>query len=117
GHAPAALQPVCVGPHPQARPRGLSSSRFLGRIVREAPPSVPCAGVWMAKAACLVLGEHGRLARALREALEHAPSLAARYAALMSRILNLSAPRGAATSTTSPFLRPMIALPTGDSFE
>src|SRR6266536_4637868 len=35
----------------------------------------------------------------------------------MSMILNLSLPRGAATSTTSPFLRPMIALPTGDSFE
>src|SRR5436190_127853 len=35
----------------------------------------------------------------------------------MSMILNVSLPRGAATSTTSPFLRPMIALPTGDSFE
>src|SRR6478609_4678287 len=35
----------------------------------------------------------------------------------MSMILNLSLPRGAATSTVSPFFRPMIALPTGDSFE
>ena len=35
----------------------------------------------------------------------------------MSMILNVSLPRGAATSTVSPFLRPMIALPTGDSFE
>src|SRR5713226_5048281 len=35
----------------------------------------------------------------------------------MSMILNLSLPRGAATSTVSPFLRPMIALPTGDSFD
>src|SRR3954462_2516499 len=39
------------------------------------------------------------------------------YAALMSMILNLSVPRGAETSTTSPFFLPMIALPTGDSFE
>ena len=29
----------------------------------------------------------------------------------------MSEPRGAATSTTSPFFLPMIALPTGDSFE
>src|SRR5437764_894569 len=35
----------------------------------------------------------------------------------MSMILNFSLPRGAATSTISPFLRPMIALPTGDSLE
>ena len=35
----------------------------------------------------------------------------------MSMILNVILPRGAATSTVSPFLRPMIALPTGDSFE
>src|SRR5581483_3436539 len=40
-----------------------------------------------------------------------------RQAALLSMILNFRAPRGAATSTTSPFWRPMIALPTGDSFE
>ena len=39
------------------------------------------------------------------------------YAALMSRILYFSDPRGAATSTVSPFFLPMIALPTGDSFE
>src|SRR6188508_1442393 len=39
------------------------------------------------------------------------------YAALISRILNLSVPRGAETSTVSPFLWPMIALPTGDSFD
>src|SRR6266508_5895838 len=39
------------------------------------------------------------------------------YAALISTILNLSVPRGAATSTVSPFLWPMMALPTGDSFE
>src|SRR3712207_1036860 len=32
-------------------------------------------------------------------------------------ILYLREPRGAETSTISPFLRPMIALPTGDSFE
>ena len=35
----------------------------------------------------------------------------------MSRILYLSEPRGAETSTVSPFFLPMIALPTGDSFE
>src|SRR5919109_585581 len=35
----------------------------------------------------------------------------------MSMILNLRDPRGAATSTVSPFLCPMIARPTGDSFE
>src|SRR6266542_2290543 len=35
----------------------------------------------------------------------------------MSMILNLSVPRGAETSTVSTFLRPMIALPTGDSFD
>src|SRR6476660_8133251 len=35
----------------------------------------------------------------------------------MSMILKVSLPRGAATSTVSPFLRPMIARPTGDSFE
>ena len=35
----------------------------------------------------------------------------------MATILYFRAPRGAVTSTTSPFLRPMIALPTGDSFE
>src|SRR5436189_3106600 len=39
------------------------------------------------------------------------------YAALISRILNFIAPRGASTSTVSPFFLPMIALPTGDSFE
>ena len=39
------------------------------------------------------------------------------YAALISMILNFSAPLGAATSTTSPFFFPMIALPTGDSLE
>ena len=40
------------------------------------------------------------------------------YAALISMILNFSLePRGVATSTVSPFFRPMIALPTGDSFE
>ena len=37
--------------------------------------------------------------------------------ALISRILNFIDPRGAATSTVSPFFLPMIALPTGDSFE
>src|SRR5262249_60869120 len=42
---------------------------------------------------------------------------AAAYAALMSMILNVSLPRGAATSTVSPFFLPMIALPTGDSLE
>src|SRR6188474_2699282 len=35
----------------------------------------------------------------------------------MSMILNFKEPRGAATSTVSPFLWPMIALPTGDSLE
>ena len=35
----------------------------------------------------------------------------------MSRILYFSDPRGATTSTVSPFFLPMIALPTGDSFE
>ena len=41
-----------------------------------------------------------------------------RQAALMSMILYLSAlPRGVVTSTVSPFFLPMIALPTGDSFE
>src|SRR3954454_13707369 len=39
------------------------------------------------------------------------------HAALISRILYFIAPRGAVTSTVSPFLWPMIALPTGDSFE
>ena len=39
------------------------------------------------------------------------------HAALISRILNFSEPRGAETSTVSPFFLPMIALPTGDSFE
>ena len=40
------------------------------------------------------------------------------YAALISMILNFTfEPRGVMTSTVSPFLRPMIALPTGDSFE
>src|SRR5688500_13925101 len=39
------------------------------------------------------------------------------YAAWMSRILYFKDPRGAATSTVSPFFLPMIALPTGDSFE
>jgi hypothetical protein len=43
--------------------------------------------------------------------------IAAAYAALMSMILNLIVPRGAETSTISPFFLPMIALPTGDSFE
>jgi hypothetical protein len=32
-------------------------------------------------------------------------------------ILNFRAPRGATTSTTSPFFFPMIALPTGDSLD
>jgi hypothetical protein len=36
---------------------------------------------------------------------------------LISMILNLSVPRGAETSTVSPFFLPMIALPTGDSLE
>ena len=36
---------------------------------------------------------------------------------MISRILYFSEPRGVATSTVSPFLWPMIALPTGDSFE
>jgi hypothetical protein len=35
----------------------------------------------------------------------------------MSMILNLIVPRGAVTSTVSPFFLPMIAFPTGDSFE
>jgi hypothetical protein len=35
----------------------------------------------------------------------------------MSMILSLIAPAGAATSTTSPFLRPSSALPTGDSLD
>src|SRR6266540_1046937 len=35
----------------------------------------------------------------------------------MSMILNFRDPRGAETSTVSPFFLPMIALPTGDSFE
>src|SRR5919106_6604566 len=35
----------------------------------------------------------------------------------MSMILYLSDPRGATTSTVSPFLRPRMARPTGDSFE
>ena len=39
------------------------------------------------------------------------------YAALISMILNFIFPRGAATSTVSPFFFPMIALPTGDSLE
>src|SRR5207237_9909902 len=39
------------------------------------------------------------------------------HAALISRILNFIEPRGASTSTVSPFFLPMIALPTGDSFE
>ena len=39
------------------------------------------------------------------------------HAALISRILNFIEPRGATTSTVSPFFLPMIALPTGDSFE
>src|SRR3954462_10267950 len=60
-----------------------------------------------------VLREDDHLSRRLREAFEHR----AAYAALMSMILNFSLPRGAATSTVSPFLRPVIALPTGDSFE
>ena len=36
---------------------------------------------------------------------------------MISRILNFIDPRGATTSTVSPFFLPMIALPTGDSFE
>ena len=36
---------------------------------------------------------------------------------MISMILNLILPRGAATSTVSPFFLPMIALPTGDSLE
>jgi hypothetical protein len=39
------------------------------------------------------------------------------HAALISRILYFIEPRGAVTSTVSPFLWPMIALPTGDSLE
>ncbi len=40
------------------------------------------------------------------------------YAALISMILNLILlPRGVVTSTVSPFLRPRMARPTGDSFE
>ena len=38
-------------------------------------------------------------------------------AALISMILNFILPRGAATSTVSPFFLPMIAFPTGDSLE
>src|SRR6476646_3285815 len=64
----------------------------------------------------------------LGEALEHEPTVSPqetrlragagrRYAALMSMILNFMAPRGAETSTVSPFLWPRIALPTGDSFD
>ena len=49
--------------------------------------------------------------KALRQ---HGPEA---YAAWMSRILYLSEPRGVVTSTVSPFFLPMIALPTGDSFE
>src|SRR5579872_6893480 len=59
-----------------------------------------------------VLPEDDDLSRPLGEALERGG-----YAALMSMILNVIFPRGAATSTVSPFLRPMIAFPTGDSFE
>src|SRR5581483_6948814 len=63
------------------------------------------------------VGNRGAIGKTLRRG-HRPPSLIARaQAALMSRILNFRAPRGAATSTTSPFLRPMIALPTGDSFE
>src|SRR5262245_41388201 len=41
-----------------------------------------------------------------------------RYAALISMILNFTfEPRGVTTSTVSPFLRPRIAFPTGDSFD
>src|SRR5665811_1038889 len=38
-------------------------------------------------------------------------------AVLIAMILNFKVPRGATTATVSPFLRPMIARPTGDSFE
>lgn len=42
----------------------------------------------------------------------------ARQAALISMILNLILlPRGVVTSTVSPFLRPRMARPTGDSLE
>src|SRR5438105_13503578 len=72
------------------------------------------ADVVVLQSARLILRENDDVSCALGEALEHRGRA---YAALMSMILNLSLPRGAATSTVSPFLRPMIALPTGDSFE
>src|SRR6266550_4346326 len=45
------------------------------------------------------------------------PTGAGLQAALISMILNFILPRGAVTSTVSPFFLPMISLPTGDSLE
>ena len=101
-----------------ARRSGFGSTQLPGRIVLEG------AGEHRAR----LLEPVGRQADDLhpatitrRPAATRRPPRAAgarpAQAALISRILNFSAPRGAATSTVSPFLRPMIALPTGDSFE
>ena len=98
-----------------ARPRrGRRDLVAVGKALRQ---HVMLASLAFARSAGFAPPELGKPgAFAARERWREAPT-AARYAALMSRILNLSEPRGAATSTVSPFFLPMIALPTGDSFE
>jgi len=104
--------------------------------VRRRPPDLPETDTSRSRRHGKMPGDRARphaaarpgSARPRSRASEHSPAppeivmaaaqaVAGSQAALTSMILYFSAPRGAATSTVSPFFLPMIALPTGDSFE
>ena len=122
---------VCDGIHPgvaaevDARRSGLARSeldlsdappRPGARAAPRAPAPAPAPPSWRAPPPDNAgAGSIPPLQTASRDR----PNLPCRaYAALISMILNFTfEPRGVTTSTVSPFLRPMIALPTGDSFE
>ena len=61
------------------------------------------------------LGDLGAVGEAVGKVVE--PAALAHAGTLMLTILSLSTPAGTLTSTVSPFLRPISARPTGDSFE
>ena len=61
------------------------------------------------------LGDLGAVGEAMGKLIE--PAALAHAGTLMLTILSLSTPAGTLTSIVSPFLRPISARPTGDSFE
>ena len=61
------------------------------------------------------LGDLGAVGEAMGKVIE--PAALAHAGTLMLTILSLSTPAGTLTSIVSPFLRPISARPTGDSFE